>query len=129
MATYDHQTPEILIPRNGFVIEFPDVSPAQAGIFAEEMETDLRNKMLDAKADAAVERIRVDPEAQDLGTVLGIVLGAQATVAIAKGIQKWLHRNNQATIRIRTKTGNPVVISNLESRDVKGILEELTSMG
>src|SRR5690349_15048679 len=87
-----------LIPANGHVIEFTDVSPAQAALYAEALETDLRNAKEDAGVRCEIERIRTNPAAQELGTVIAVILSTQATIAIAKGIAKWLSRNDLATI-------------------------------
>jgi hypothetical protein len=113
------------IPETGFVIEFPDASPAEAGRQAADLEQTLKNTLEDARSPASVERIRVNPEAQDLGTVLAIILGAKATIELAKGIGKWLSRNNQAKLKLRTRDGREVVLSNLESKDIAGVLKSL----
>ena len=125
MAGGQVETPAELIPESGFVIEFPDVSSAQAGLYAEELETDLKNAIEDAGAGGTIERVRINPEALDLGTVLAVILGAKATVEIAKGIAKWLYRNNQTTIRIKAKDGREYMITNLESGDVESIIRAL----
>jgi len=119
-------TPANLIPEDGFVLEFPDVSTAEAGRCAGELAADLENEILDARlgdSNTKIDRLRVRPEAQDLGTIIAIVLGAKATVALAKGIVKWLSRNNQARITIRTADGREFSISNLESKHVHEILK------
>lgn len=129
MAGEQMPTPLELIPADGFVIEFPDISPSQAGFYAEKLENDLRNAREDEGMMCEIQRIRVSPETQDLGTVIAIVLGAEATVAIAKGIAKWLYRNNQAALRIKKHDGSEVMITNLESENVEGIVRALAPTG
>ena len=119
------EIPIELIPKGGFGIEFPGVSATQAGQYAEGLETELKNSVQDHDAIANVERIRTNPEAQDLGTTLGIILGAKATVALAYGIGKWLTRNNQAKVRIRTRNGDVYEFDNLNSDKVEKTIGEL----
>src|SRR2546425_5908355 len=97
------ETPRELIPEDGFVIEFPDVSPAEASRRAAQLEKIVKNELQDARSSASVDRVRVNPEAQDLGTVLAVILGAKATVELAKALGKWLSRPNQGKLRIRTR--------------------------
>jgi hypothetical protein len=111
------------IPNNGFVIEFPDLSPTEAGKNAASLYEVLKNELVDPEKKLKLER--VDPAAQDLGTVIAIILGAKATIELARGVGKWLARNNQTRIRFRTRDGRVVHLNNLESNDVAGILKTL----
>jgi hypothetical protein len=115
------------VPQGGILIEFLDVSTAEAGRRASEMQIILNNSLRDVGESATAERIRVNPEAQELGTLIGVLLGAKATIEIAKGIAKWLVRSNQAKIRITSRSGKEVVISNIESKDLADVLRSLVS--
>jgi hypothetical protein len=119
------ETPVDLIPENGFVIEFPGVSSPEASRCAAELEQLLKDELADTRSPASVERLRIEPEAQDLGTVLAIILGAKATIELAKGISKWLSRHNQGKLRLRTRDGREVAIDNIESKDIPATLKAL----
>jgi len=125
MSERTRTTPLKLIPKNGFVIEFPGVSDAQAGQFAEELESDLTSALEDEKATDKVERIKIDPETQEIGTVLAVILGAKATVALAVGFWHWMSRKNQATLTIKLKDGTIVEIRNTNSEDIAKQIEAL----
>jgi hypothetical protein len=118
---------QLLVPEGGILIDFLDVSTAEASRRAGEMEAILNNSLRDAGEPATAERIRANPEAQELGTLIGIILGAKATIEIAKGITKWLSRSNQAKVRLISQSGEEVIISNMESRDLAMLLSSWTS--
>jgi hypothetical protein len=118
-----------LIPASGFVIEFPDVSDAEAGRNAAELRQVLKNELEDARSPAQVDQLRIIPDSQDLGTVIAIILGAKASVAavkgLAKGFEKWFSRPNQGRIRIRTRAGDEIFIDNIASKDISKIIETI----
>ena len=70
---------------------------------------------------------KVDPNAQDLGTILAIVLTAKATVVLAGGIALWMRRKNQGRIRIRYPDGKQTDISGAESHDMPKIVQALNA--
>jgi len=121
--------PATLIPPDGFVIEFPEASKPEAGNLARELKVELENSATDAGVAAQVSLAKARPEAQDPGTILAVILGAKATVAIATGIALWLRRKNQGRIRLRFPDGREADISGVESRDVSKIVAALTKQG
>lgn len=122
----DVSTPKELIPEHGFVIEFPEVSLAQASRFAAELERDVKDALADENVKAKLlERRKTDPQTLDAGTILAIILGAKATVAIAYGIARWLTRDNQSKARIRLPNGTSIDLKNMKSQDVEKAIKEL----
>ena len=121
------ESPVDNIPDEGFIIEFPEEGPREAGILVQELEQAIQNTAADADQtqDVHLERLKARDDTQDFGTILGVVLGAKATIEIAKGISAWLRRKNQTKIRIRTKDGRDVVITNLESKDANAVLNAI----
>src|SRR6185437_10650019 len=103
------------------VVRFDNTSVAQANKYAE----DLRQDLLDADASIDVERRREDPASLDFGATLLLLLGAPAIVVAAKGLKKWLARNNAVSLSLVTEQG-VLVASNLESKDVPAIVEALS---
>ena len=69
---------------------------------------------------------KVDPNAQDPGTIIAIILGAKATLAIATGIALWMRRKNQGRIRLRFPDGTKADISGTESHDIQGIVRAIS---
>jgi hypothetical protein len=113
------------IPQDGLVIEFPDVGKREAGDNAKDLKVALDNAAADAGIVSSVYLEKADPNAQDPGTILAIIFGAKATVALAAGIALWMRRKNQARIRIRYPDGTDADISGAESGDVAKIVEML----
>jgi hypothetical protein len=124
MAEDASKTPARLIPVSGFVIEFPGVSDAQAGVFAGERERDIRNALVDNGVGADVDRLKTDEETQDVGTILAIILGANSTIAIAYGIARWLARRNRTRVSLRTRDRRFERVD-AESKDVEKCLRAL----
>lgn len=113
------------IPQDGVVIEFPDVNKRQAGDNAKELKLALDNAAADASVASDVRLQKVDPNAQDPGTILAIILSAKATIALATGIALWMRRRNQGRIKIRYPNGMEADISGAESRDISKIAQAL----
>lgn len=112
--------PRDRVPADGVIVEFPDQSPRDAANLAR----DLKRMVEKSAGEAAATRIeKVNPDAQDVGTVLAIILGAKATVALAAGIAAWMRRRNQGRLRVVRPDGTAVDIKNAESDDMAKILE------
>lgn len=117
--------PSKRIPQDGVIIEFPDTSPRIAGTLAHELKAFLDNAVTDKGAVAKTSVEKVDENAQDVGTILAIILGAEATIALAAGISEWLRRRNQGKIRIVKPDGSYSDIQNVDSDDMAKIITAL----
>jgi hypothetical protein len=100
-----------------FVLNFLNVSIAEANQYATDLATNLR----DASQDAIVEQRRTRSDTQDFGATLVIVLGTASATAIANGVASWLMRHSGA--RIEISRHGAVVATNLDSRDAAKIAE------
>ena len=78
-------------------VEFENTSVADAASMAQE----LRQILLDADSSVSTELIKADPNTQDLGSILAVILGAKAVVMVAKGISNYLKLRRSASIRIK----------------------------
>jgi hypothetical protein len=100
-----------------YLLSFERVSEAEANQYAEE----LREVLLDATAEIAVQRQREDPLAQDLGASLALVMGAPAFVAAVNAIGKWLQKRHSASLTIVTAE-KKIVAENLTNKDAARLL-------
>ena len=106
-----------------FIISFEGLSSANANASAEE----LREYLLDRCPDAAIERQRSDPNAQDFGSVLAIIVGTPAAFAIAKGIADWLRKRPTARLTIKKELDGTteVIAEGVTSEDAAKIASAL----
>jgi hypothetical protein len=100
-----------------FIISFPGTSTAEANRLAAGLASAIR----DAHRDVKVEQKRDQPDTQDFGATLAVILGTASVTAVAKGVEAWLARHSGAKIQIN-KDGS-VIASNLDSRDAARIAE------
>jgi len=105
-------------------LAFPDTSLDEGNRLAGSLQECLR----DADPDVQVERQRERQETQDFGATLAVVLGSAAVTAVAKGIAAWLARNSGARLEVRQGNGSVVVLTNLDSQDVPGIVQALSRL-
>jgi hypothetical protein len=90
-----------------YVIHFDDASTADANRYASE----LRDAILDASPDVAVEQRRDDEHAQDFGATLVLLAGTPAAMAVARAIGNWVTRT-RGTITI-TDGDTRIVVENV----------------
>ena len=102
-------------------ITFADASPAQVNQWAAALGTFLE----DTHPQIQTHQIRKDMETMDLGTTLGIFLGSGAAIAVAKGIQAWLTKNQDATLEVSTKDGKTIKATGLRSKDAASLVQTL----
>ncbi len=100
-----------------FIISFPGTSTADANRFASALAQVIR----ESDREVQVAQRRDQPDSQDFGATLAIVLGTASATAVAKGVAGWLARHSGAKIEI-TADGR-VIASNLDSRDAARIAE------
>lgn len=101
-----------------YLLFFPGVSEAEANRYAEE----LREVLLDASAEIAVQRRRENPLGQDLGATLVLIMGAPAVVAAVNVIGNWLQKRRSASLTITTAE-KKAVAENLTNKDAARLLE------
>lgn len=76
---------------------------------ADAAAADLYQTLLGIKAADSITRVRQNPQHQDFGASLAVVLAAPAAVAIAKGLADWLRLWQKAEVVIETPNGKVVV--------------------
>jgi hypothetical protein len=103
------------------ILSFPGVSAADGNVYAGTLSNDL----LRIDPSLKVERSRTNPDTQDFGATLILVLGTASVQAVVRGLTSWLVRNSGARIDITTSTGK-VVAKNIDSRDASRIAEALS---
>lgn len=99
-------------------VDVKESSSAVANTYALELGEKLRN----ASRDVSVEQSKPDPNTQDLGATLVLVLGAPAAVAAVKAIDNWLQTRTNAKLTVKTKNGE-VVAEGLTSADAIRLAE------
>lgn len=101
-------------------IRFEELTVAEGGQRAEE----LRNDLLDIGAidNKDVQVAKDDPQTQDFGATLVLMLGAPAAVVLAKGIKDYLERRG-GTISI--ESDGKVVAKGVRGSDVARIVEAI----
>ena len=104
--------------KSSYVLKFNDVSALEANIYADE----LKSRLTYASDKIEVKRKKDDPNSQDLGGTLVLILGAPSVVVIARAIAKWLALRHSASIRIETIEGK-VIANNITSSDATRIAE------
>ncbi len=102
-----------------YIIRFEDASAAEASAYADE----LRHRLLDESEDIQAEIRREDPNKQDFGAILEIVLGSSAVVSMVGALKIWLKKRNTATISIQTQDGK-MIAKNLNEKDVAKLAEK-----
>ncbi|MCU1223070.1 MAG: hypothetical protein JWQ42_1163 [Edaphobacter sp.] len=100
-------------------ISFPGISDAEANKLAGSLDPTLRS----TDKSVAVKRERINPEAQDGGAILAIILGSAAVSSVAKGIAMWLARNSGTMIEIHRADGSSVKIKHASGHDTAQTVE------
>lgn len=103
-----------------YIVTFHGISSADANRYAEE----LRNALLDATSEITVQRRRVDPQTQDFGSTLILILGTPAVVATAAAVGNWLKLRTSASLTIEIP-GKRVIAQNINSKDAARLVELL----
>jgi membrane-associated two-gene conflict system component 1 (EACC1) len=105
-------------------LSFDGADAAEANRFAAELAERLR----DADAPINVQEMRADPNAQDFGATLALLLAAPTVVALAKGISAWLAMRPDAKVTIKGKDGT-LIASGLTSADARAVIEQRLGKG
>jgi hypothetical protein len=99
-------------------VQFQELPMNEANKYANSL-TDL---IVDCDASAEVKRSKLNPDTQDAGTVLQIVLAAASVKLVAAGIKAWLERNSGCQISITTDS---IQINNINSTNAAKVLEAI----
>jgi hypothetical protein len=105
-------------------LSFEGADVAEANRFAAELAERLR----DADAPIDVRQTRADPNAQDFGATLVLVLATPAVIALAKGVSAWLAMRPNAKITVKGRDGT-VIASGLTSSDARTVIEQRLAKG
>jgi hypothetical protein len=91
---------------------------AEANKLAEEL-----NEYLKDNYQVDVPIVKKDPNTQDAGSILQIILGAPALALVIKGLADWLMKRNSASITVtKDKEGFKVVAEGVNGTNIKEIL-------
>lgn len=101
-------------------ISFPNVNNKKARRLAVDLQTHLKHQLSRNDQTAEFDFKRSDPSSMDLGTILTIVLGAEAIVVLANAVRDWIQLNNGVEINV-----NGVVIKDLKSEHVAEAIEAI----
>jgi len=107
-----------------FRISFDNATDKEANKHAEELEKALTR----THPNVQLERERERPDTLDLGTVLALVLGTEAIVAVAKGIHAYLTKYHDVSITITDKD-RKVEAKNLTAQTAVTVIEEVLRNG
>jgi hypothetical protein len=107
------------------VFSFHDSTTADGNRYAGSLAEVLRG----VEPAIQVERVRENPDRQDFGVSLAVVLGTAAVTALAKGIASWLARNSGAKMEIRRNGQVLLTVSHLDSTDVPKLAAALHAAG
>jgi hypothetical protein len=102
---------------NAFEIRFEKVDAAEANLLAQDLQADL----IEAAPHIKVKIKKDRSDTQDFGATLVLVLGAPATLIIARAISQFLTRNSGAEISITPEGG--VLAKRIDSKDAAKIAE------
>jgi hypothetical protein len=102
--------------KSRLAIRFENLSLAEAG----SKVARLRNDLLDASSEIEVDVEKEDPTTQDPGTILVLVLGTPAILAIAKGIADFLRRERASIV---IESDGKVVAKGIRGEDASRIAE------
>lgn len=109
-------------------IEFPGLGASAAGTAASRLADDLNDEARKIGSGEIASQVRERSDTQDLGTVVGVVLGAKATREIVKGItrvvERWLALSNHTSVRISHKDGRVIEIRSNNVKEIEKLLRQ-----
>lgn len=100
-----------------YLLSFDGISEAEANRYAEE----LREVLLDATTEIAVQRQRENQLAQDLGASLVLIMGTPAVVAVVHALGNWLQKRHSAQLTIMTGE-KKMVVEGVNNKDLEPLL-------
>jgi hypothetical protein len=94
-------------------ISFPSCSASEASVLAASLNSRLR----ELHRDVEVSQKRENPEAQDAGTILSVILGSAAIASVAKGVAAWLAKHAGTSIEVHRPDGTSVLVKYASGED------------
>jgi hypothetical protein len=88
------------------VVTFKGLSMAEANQAALELRAEILDRA-EADEDVRAEIEKENPDTQDFGTILVLVFGTGAAIAIAKGIQTYIAKHG-SRVHIKTEAGEVI---------------------
>lgn len=104
-------------------ISFPDVQDGTAREYRDELQEYIAGNAPDTKFSLK----RTDEEAQDIGTILVVILGSKVAIEIAKGIADWLRQRNTSKIKI-TAGNKTIEVDHLSVRSAEDLSDMLSRL-
>ena len=101
------------------ILELENINDAEKVKYAEE----LKNILLLKEKNSQVTLERKDPDSQDFGSTVVVLLTSATAVAIVKGIREWLIKRHSVELTVK-KDKNEIVLKNITAKDVHKILEK-----
>lgn len=101
-------------------ITFPDELPSKQAKLVQKL-----SECLESAPVNIYNRIEKDnPDTQDAGTILTIILTGPAVIAAVRAIQMWMTRENQSGMTFEDViSGKRVVVNNMNSEDIPKIIK------
>ncbi|SRR6266852_783201 len=115
-----HDRKRVDMNESTYLITFDDASPTDANRYADE----LRNALLNAAPDIVVQRARDDPQAQDFGATLILILGTPAAAAVVAAVGNWLKLRQSASITWKTEH-EQILVQHITSKDAAQLAQLL----
>jgi hypothetical protein len=115
------QAPELV--RHVIRIHFAEIDRARAGLYAQE----LRQLLLDAIPEVTATLERMDPQAQDAGSSLAVILSSATVALVAQVIKTWLVRRNSTSVVVEAR-GKKFVASNLTCEQAADLANKLAEL-
>jgi hypothetical protein len=114
---------EVIVAERRVEISFPGVDEKTAGAFRDELQEYIAVNSPGTK----FSRKRTDNDAQDVGTILIILLGSKVGIELAKGIADWLRQRN--TSKIVVKVGDKSVeVDHLTVKSAQDLTHKLSPL-
>lgn len=114
--------------KHDVLISIPDCQLRMAGMLIRELKLAIERAELDGGLNVNPSIKKESSDTQDMGSILQIILSAEATIIISKAISFWMQRNNQTKLTLKDKDGNQVIIKNAESQHIEGALKQIFSL-
>jgi hypothetical protein len=111
---------ESVMTETTFVITFPKSSLGEANALAQELALEI----LETAPGVRIVQKRSNPDTQDFGATLVLILAAPAVVMAVRALKSWLTRTNAASVDVLLPNGR-LVAKNVESKDVAAVVAAL----